>query len=265
MMNSELSTYTISIYELIDANFDFGLDKYEIFDENYRATLNKSILDYYMFREIGYVNPAVFKQRLQNRMDIIMRNKYNALYKAKQLDFNPLYTMELYEDYSHSVANTGVNSNTGVINYNTQSTTNTTNNETTNTTNKDDSETDSNTLQLSSQFPSEEMTEDDISSNLYVDNASKTKGTQTVTDKSELDSTLNGNIDTSISGTDETKNTTNGTTTNNMTETFSKKTIGSASDLTFAHAMTQFKEYCDSFNLDQLVINELKDLFMQCW
>jgi hypothetical protein len=256
-MNSEISTYTISVYELKEYNFDFGLDDYPIWDEAYRPILNNAILEWYMFREIAFVNPNIWRQRLRNRMDIIMRNKYNALYSAKAKEFNPLYTMELYEDYTHSITNT----NTGEVNYTTTSTNNATSSNTSKVTSDQDTTTDSNGLGLSSQFPSEEMTEDDLTNNLFVDSANKSTGKETTNDSLEQNTTASGNNIMTNNGTDKTTNSGNNTT----TESYNKKTYGSASDLSFAHAMTQFKDYCDQFELDQQVINELKDLFMQIW
>jgi len=249
MMNSELSSYTISVFELKEYNFDFGLNDYPIFDEKYRETLNNAILEYYMFREIGFANPAVWRQKLRNRMDIIMRNKYNAMYKAKQMEFNPLYTMELYEDYTHTNTSTGENTNKSNSTNSVDSNTNGTTTDVTNST--------SDGLNTSSSFPSDETLEGDLTSNLFVDSAGHNKSTDNSTDSTTQN--------TSGSEKSTSDGTSNGTNTNNSIETFSKKTIGSASDLTFAHAMVQFKEYCDKFNLDQLVIDELKDLFMTVW
>jgi hypothetical protein len=290
-MNSELSTYTVSIYELLNQEipFDLGLNDYPIFDENYRPILNAAITNYYMFREIGFVNPAVFRQKLKTRMDIIMRGKYNALYKAKQMEFNPLYTMELYETYSHSVDTKGENANSGtgtstVNGTNTQSNSgtnkssiNSDNVENSNLSNDNSNDTSNNGLSLSSNFPSQELTMGDVTDNLFVDNAQKQNQTTLVSEKQKQNQSTIGNTDTKQEGeTTQTGTSTNnetnasttsqtGTNKNNMSETYSKKTIGSASDLTFAHAMTQFKEYVDKFNLDQLVIDELKDLFMTVW
>jgi hypothetical protein len=290
-MYSELGTCTITLYELINNNppFDLGLDKYPIFDEAYRPILNNAIIQTYLTREICFSNPALWRQKLQNRMDIIMRNKYNALYKAKQMEFNPLYTMELYETYSHSVDNKGQNSATGqtnttqngtsqntTTNKNNTDAANTTNDKTTSK-NDNNSVTNNNSLGLTSQFPSEEMTENDLTSNLFVDNAQKNTGSEsTNAQQTEDNSTTSNSVTNQSSNSEGTENNTtnqngnvtnsnSGTIQNNLNETYSKKTIGSASDLTFAHAMTQFKDYCDQFNLDQLVVNELKDLFITVW
>jgi hypothetical protein len=292
-MNNETSLYTISVLELKDMNFDFGLKDYTIFDEAYRPILNDAIMNFYMFREIGFVNPIEFQFRLNARLNLIMRNKYNAMYVAKAVDFNPLYTMDLFEDSSHTTSNDTTTSINGETNYNTS-----TNNKVTNTahnssnngeyttngggttaSNTGTTTTDNNSLALWSQFPSEELTNDDLTSNLYVDSASKNtigntvtdattqtnlnNQTSTITGTSDTNNTLDSNTDNT--GTDKATNTNAGTTNNNTTDTFSKHTIGSASDLTFAHAMTQFKDYLDVFQIDQQVIGELKDLFMQVW
>ena len=38
-----MAKYTVTIKSLLDNNFNFGLDSYPIFDENYRETLNENI------------------------------------------------------------------------------------------------------------------------------------------------------------------------------------------------------------------------------
>ena len=43
-----MAKYTVTILSLQKNNFDFGLDTYPIFDENYRETLNNNILNYYL-------------------------------------------------------------------------------------------------------------------------------------------------------------------------------------------------------------------------
>ena len=261
-MNSEISTITISVLELKEFNFDFGLKDYPIWNEAYRETLNNAILEFYMFREIGYANPAVWRQRLNNRMDIIMRNKYNDLYKAKAKEFNPLYTMEMYEEYTHHVENIGIVNNNGEINYNTDGTVNTANTQSNNINTSDTTVTDINTLGLTSQFPSEEMTENDLTSNLFVDNANKATGTNSVSGTSAVDTDVIGSGVTTNKGIDKTVNTNTENNNTNVNESYNKKTYGSASDLSFAHAMTQFKDYIEQFQLDTQVIAELKDLFI---
>lgn len=49
-----MATYTTELRRLIENGFDLGLDDYPIFDEEYRAVLNKKIIDHYYFCEIGF-------------------------------------------------------------------------------------------------------------------------------------------------------------------------------------------------------------------
>jgi len=264
-MNSEISTYTISVLELKDFNFDFGLNEYEIFDEEYRETLNNAILEFYMFREIGFVNPAVFRYKLRARMNLIMRNKYNALYKAKAIEFNPLYNVEMHETFTHNISNDSVTNSNGEMNYNTNGNMSNINTQNNNIKTTDNTENISDNLGLTSQFPSEEMTENDLTSNLFIDNANKTKGSATVTSESEVDTIVGGTTNTTNSGVDKTVNINEGTMNNTTTETYNKDTVGSSAGLPFSRAMTQLKDFYDEYELDQQVIDELKDLFMQIW
>ena len=77
-----MSKYTITIKNLIDNDFDFGLDSYPIFDENYRKTLNSNIINYYYESEIGVETANLFKKLLNDRMALIM-GKYNIMYPAQ--------------------------------------------------------------------------------------------------------------------------------------------------------------------------------------
>lgn len=78
-----MSKYTISIKNLIKNNFDFGLDSYPIFDENYRSVLNENILYFYFEDEIGLETPELFKIYLNRTMNRIMPY-YNNLYLAQK-------------------------------------------------------------------------------------------------------------------------------------------------------------------------------------
>lgn len=74
-----MSKYTTTIRQLIDNNFDFQLDEYPIFDEEYRPVLNQKILDHYYENEIGFETAALFRKFLKTKMNEIMP-KYNILY-----------------------------------------------------------------------------------------------------------------------------------------------------------------------------------------
>ena len=94
-----MAQYTITIRTLKDNGFDFGLNKYPIFDENYRETLNNNILNFYYEEEIGFETPALFKKYLNARMELIMP-KYNAMYSSiQEILENPTSNMSLHETF----------------------------------------------------------------------------------------------------------------------------------------------------------------------
>lgn len=74
-----MSKYTITIKQLIDNDFDFQLNDYPIFDEDYRPVLNQKILDHFYESEIGFETAALFRKFLRTKMNEIMP-KYNLLY-----------------------------------------------------------------------------------------------------------------------------------------------------------------------------------------
>jgi len=244
-----MSNYTITVHNLIENNFDFGLTSYPIFNESYRPVLNHVILEYYRFREIGWQNTEVFKQKLNLRMEMIMRGKYNDLYKAKAIEFNPRYNVEMHETFSHTVE------------HNNTATTNTSGE--TNGTSDINSEnavivaTTAGALNLNSNFPSEEMTVGNLTDNVFVSNAQKNSGTENVTNDS---TNVSNAVDNQVS-TMEAAEAQQGTT----TETYTKFTEGSSAGLPFSRAMIQLKDYLDEFQLDQLICEELNDLFINVW
>ena len=78
-----MAHYTITIKSLIDNNFDFQLDEYPIFDENYRNTLNQNILYHYYENEIGIETAPLFRFYLKQKLNEIMPY-YNELYKVQK-------------------------------------------------------------------------------------------------------------------------------------------------------------------------------------
>lgn len=100
-----MAKYTTTIKSLIDNNFDFGLKDYPIFDENYREHLNDVILKYYYMSEIGFETANLFKQYLNNKMNIVMPY-YNMLYELQNDLLNSKGAIDqnvnLTETYEHN-------------------------------------------------------------------------------------------------------------------------------------------------------------------
>ena len=70
-------------------SFDFP-----IFDEEYREVLCTKILRHYYTREIGLETYALWKLKLQTKLNEIMPF-YNKLYESELLTYNPLYDVDM--------------------------------------------------------------------------------------------------------------------------------------------------------------------------
>ena len=98
-----MSKYTITIRKLIQNGFVFNLNSYPIFDENYRSTLNKKILDHYLMNEIGLETPALFNHYLGSKLNEIMPY-YNELYRKQSSLLNNLEkNVNLTEEFTRNV------------------------------------------------------------------------------------------------------------------------------------------------------------------
>jgi hypothetical protein len=80
--------------DVLDITPDIGLNDYPIFDETYRETLNKKIIDRYWNREIGLETISMFVFHMKRKMNEIMPF-YNQRYLSTQLKFDPLSTVNI--------------------------------------------------------------------------------------------------------------------------------------------------------------------------
>lgn len=71
---------------------------YPIFDEEYRKTLEKRIIDFYYFREIGVDNWGEFVFKLNAKMNLIMP-MYNKFYESARLDLRILDNYDVTETF----------------------------------------------------------------------------------------------------------------------------------------------------------------------
>lgn len=101
-----MSNYTTLLGNLIENSFDIGLKDYPIYDEKHRQELNEKIINHYYFREIGFETAEMFKRKLNIKMKEIMPF-YNQKYKSEDVEFNPLYNIELHETYTENRENVG--------------------------------------------------------------------------------------------------------------------------------------------------------------
>lgn len=238
-----MSQYTTELRYLITQGYDFGLNEYPIFDETYRAVLNKKILDHYYYKEIGFETPARFKHYLKATMNEIMPY-YNKLYQSELLSINPLHNVNYTETYTKTNVGTTLSDSEA-----TQTTSGTGTSEseagTTHTSEVD-------ALQVQDSTPAGLLSVADLKSNTWASSASRedsintensnTTGTNTTTDTSTGTST----------GTQEVKA--------NTTEDYIKTVAGNLGGASDSDLILKYRQ--SLLNIDLLVIGELNNLFM---
>ena len=90
-----MPTYTVELWRAIElSDGDIGLDKYPIFDENYREQLNSKIVDHYYNQEIGMETISAFRLALSRRMNEIMPY-FNQLYESQKIDIEPIFSLDI--------------------------------------------------------------------------------------------------------------------------------------------------------------------------
>lgn len=217
-----MAKYTVTILSLQKNNFDFGLDSYPIFDEEYRETLNNNILNYYLESEIGFETAELFKRILNDRMALIMP-KYNKMYEAQDvlLEDGILGNVSLKELLSRTTGNTSAQTDNGHASQTGSSTSN--------------------------------------NKNLYQDTPQGTISMQTL-DTENVYAT-NFTIDRNTNSSTVTDSSTSRRDfTNNGTDNYVKTIVGNNGRKynvdVFNDLVSKLK------NIDMLIINELQDLFM---
>jgi hypothetical protein len=89
-----VAIYTTQVRSIIESGYDLFDFDYPIFDKNYRSVLEKKIIDYYYFREIGLETVGQFKHFLRTRLSVIMPY-YNQLYESNGLVTKDNYNINL--------------------------------------------------------------------------------------------------------------------------------------------------------------------------
>jgi hypothetical protein len=191
-----------------------------------REELNEKIINHYYFREIGFETVPRFLFALQRKLNEIMP-LYNQMFKSVDLDINPIDNVNMTETFSHEISGSGKTTSNGTSS---NSGTNTSDNE---------------NLNVESDTPPTELSEDDIKANKYASRTSHSKDT-------------NSN---SQSGTSSSNGEVNST--GNKTETYERKEFGSSKGYTFAQNIEQWRNIM--INIEEEILNDLQDLFMNCW
>lgn len=233
-----MSRYTIELRYLIEGNYDLGLKDYPIFDESYREQLNNKIIQHYYFREIGFETEALFKNRLNQKMNEIMPY-YNQMYESSKLVIDPLSTIDLEEVFSKKSKSTGegTSSTSGTGN-------NTSNFNSTDTT-------DYGKVSKFSDIAQAQTTPNEILNDKYLTSA-------TVDDGQDKNTNTGTN-------TSQTESTTTGTSTDkrNLDEDTTLTRKGNNGTASESELLNMYRE--TFLNIDMMIIEDLDELFLGIW
>ncbi|MCQ2740221.1 MAG: hypothetical protein MJ237_08370 [bacterium] len=84
---------------------------YPMFTAEQKERLEKNIIQHYLTREIGSETVGLFRQRLQAKLCEIMP-EFIQLYKLAEMDYNPLNTVDILEEFDRTTENTSENNST---------------------------------------------------------------------------------------------------------------------------------------------------------
>ena len=268
-------------------NFDFP-----IYDESYRNVLCGKILKHYYTREIGAETVGLWKLWLDTRLNEIMPY-YNQLYKSAMIEFNPMYDIELttthtrdntgHTETDENVANTnagsGSQNKTGDVSSVNEQTAKIVGTDTNNATSTQTGQgtTDKTQKDLFSDTPQGAL--DNVENETYLTNARKIadkvtnsensrgefNGSSSKNQTEELSSTNNSNNTEETSSSYE--NTFNGSNhvENDVTSTeeYVQKIMGKTGGASYSKRLQEFRS--TFLNIDVMIIDELKDLFINLW
>lgn len=208
-------------------SFDFP-----IYDESYRSILETKIIKHYYFREIGAETYGLFKFWLDTKLNEIMPY-YNQLYKTAVIEFNPLYTFDVYKTGNRDGSGDSVTKTASE----------------TSGTRTDDLTENVNATAWNKFSDTPQGTVSNIENDTYLTSATKD------TDERQRKNTGTQKNTGSASGTDSTNY-------KNLEE-YTEHVYGKNDGRSYSELIAEFRK--NILNIDLMVINELEDLFFKLW
>lgn len=273
--------------------FDFD---FPIFDENYRAVLERKIIMHYYTREIGFETVALWKLWLNKELNEIMPY-FNKLYLSEQFEFNPLHDVDYYIDHAgvgthkgekntdgitrnsgtdtREIKNTGTDSRS--INEqgtNTGTTTDQGNRSGNSTTNEDKDMWDkysdtpqgtvSNLDNSTYLTNARNITEDNTEQTTSTETNSNTRTDNLAHSKNITDALAHGhNVEDSLEHGMNVKNDERETNDIKTTDDFLRHVYGKMGTVSYSDLILKYRETL--LNIDMLIIQQLGDLFLNLW
>ncbi len=221
---------------------------FPIYDEAYRKVLCCKILKHFYLREIGCETVGIWKMWLTERMNMIMPY-YNQLYESATLEFNPLYDVDL--NTTHKLKDDGTNSSTL---HGEDSNTRTDNLSSLRT--DDLKHTDENNQwNKFSDTPQGALT--GVESGEYLTDA------RNITDKGNSADTGTQKVDNTGTQVNAGTSDTNSSGSYSSLKDYTEHVQGKRGGVSYAKMLMEYRD--SMLNIDQMVMDELKDLFFLLW
>lgn len=247
--SKDLSSVKDIIAKSLPKVFDFD---FPIYDEKYRSVLETKIIKHFYTREIGYETVGRWKLALDERLNLIMPY-YNQRYKSALIEFNPMYDIDITTD--HNKGNEG----------NSESNTDSTNNRTysrtedykRNLASNNSTENNNDSWNMYNDTPQGALT--GIRDEKYLTNATHNAATESNTNTS----TDTGTTNTNTNDKDDTTSKASGTSKYTDTESYLEHVRGKTAGTSYSKMLSEYRK--TFINIDNEIINELNDLFINLW
>lgn len=234
-----------SVHEILNKawanvfNFDFP-----IYDENHREELCKKILLAYYTREIGLETVGLWKLKLCTKLNLIMPY-YNKLYESETFKYDPIHDTDI----------TTTHQETGSDNRTIDETVERTDNSRTELDSNASTNTNNTNKNVNKYSDTPQGTVQDVEDDYYLTNATvdTNNAEATVTNHSDSEQTYSSNQN-------DTKNTKDDL---SKTVDYTTTVKGKSGSNSYSSLIQEYRQAI--LNIDNMVIAELSDLFMNIW
>lgn len=234
-------------------NFDFP-----IFDEQYRLTLERKILKHYYMREIGAETVGLWKLWLNTRLNEIMPY-YNKLYESELLKFNPFYDTDYKRDGSAEQNETGNKLTNAVDTIKSEA------DSIKDRAQKEHADEHTNEWNLYSDTPQGDVRDmfTDYKGDDYDHRKTYLTNARNIKSDTQKDATLNRKDYIGYEQNDKKESENNEQTNIKNINDYIECVVGKRGTDSYSKLLTEFRT--TFLNIDMMIIEELKDLFMGLW
>lgn len=241
----------------VGAIFDFS---FPVYQEDYRFVLCKKILKHYYTREISADTVAQWKLWLDVRLNEIMPY-YNELYKSALIEFDPMLDVDVTT--TRTTKHDGTTDVTG----------NTTNKDTKTSEKRNTYESESNSEGENSNERSgntwDKFSDTPQGSLQNVENGTYLTNARGITDSQTDNGSNSEKVNQTSSGTENVTDTMNrtgtseGTTVASSTDEYLETIKGKHGGVSYSKMLMEYRKTL--INIDAMIIDELRDLFIMLW